>query len=202
MPLFRLASSAFLASCAALAIAALAVLTAGPAAAQQMVNKPVYFPHTKSYFEMVRMSNSPLSSGIGVVDWPEAKLLAERRTYKGARGRLALVTDPETNAFLRDTFKPQEPAWIGLRYWCAFGKLQWVTGDEHPLTAYANWDVIWNRNAVGRNSSSSQNPCPRDARTAYLAVHYWPTTEGFFWNAHTSAKKFPLFYVEYPTGHE
>ncbi len=183
-------------------MAAMLVFGAGPLAAEQLVNKPVYFPHTKSYFEMVRMSTAPVNSGIGVVDWQEANVLAMRRTYKGAPGRLAVVTDGETNAFLRTTFKPEESVWIGLRYWCAFGKLQWVTGDEHPLTAYANWDVIWNRNAIGRNAGNAQNPCPRDQRGAYLGVHYWPVTEGFFWNAHGSPKKFALFFVEYPTGSE
>jgi len=185
-----------------MAIAAWLAIGAGPVAAQQVINKPVYFPHTKSYFELVRPSNSAINSGAGIFEWQEAMILAKRRAYKGVQGRLAVIKDPETNAFLRDTFKPEEEAWIGLRYWCAFGKLQWVTGDEHPLTAYANWDVIWNRNAIHRNEGNGQNPCPRDVRGAYLGVHYWAVTEGFYWNAHGAAKKFPLFYVEYPTGSE
>lgn len=186
-----------------LAITAMLTIAAGPVVAQQVINKPVYFPHSKSYFELVKTSpNAPVNSGIGVLEWQEAKALAERRTHKGAQGRLAIIKDGETNAFLRTTFRPEEAAWIGLRYWCAFGKLQWVTGDEHPLTAYANWDVIWNRDAIGRNAGNGQNPCPRDVRGAYLGVHYWPVNEGFYWNAHQAPKKFALFFVEYPTGSE
>lgn len=193
----------------AIVIAIATVLAVGlplgttPVLAQQMINKPVYSPHTKSYFELVKMNpNAPIRSGAGVIEWQEAKALAERRTHKGVRGRLAVIKDPETNAFLRTTFRPEEEAWIGLRYWCAFGKLQWVTGDEHPLTAYANWDIIWNRNAVHRNEGNGQNVCPRDVRGAYLGVHYWAVNEGFYWNAHAAPKKFPLFFVEYPTGTE
>ena len=179
-------------------------LLAGSAAAEPLYDTKVYNPETKSYFELVRNQRLDLSircRNCYELSWAAAMRLAHQRTFKGVRARLAVVKSRQVNEFLRKTFRPERAAWIGLRYLCRFNKLQWVTGEFHPHTGYANWDLIWNHSG-SRNSDlgilgSAQ--C-RKGVSEYWPVHYWGINHGFRWNANGTIKEFFEFFVEYPTG--
>ena len=116
-------------------------LLAGSAAAEPLYESKVYNPETKSHFELVRNQQPGLSTRCRTCyefSWAVAKRLAQQRTFKGVRGRLAVVKSRQVNDFLRETFRPERAAWIGLRYLCRFNKLQWITSEFHPNTGYAN----------------------------------------------------------------
>ncbi|MEX2650278.1 MAG: hypothetical protein WD673_14815 [Alphaproteobacteria bacterium] len=83
-----------------------------------MLDTPVYDSETKSYFELVQMGlgysdRGPLSPEIG---WERSRLFALGRLCKGVPGRFAIVPSPAVHKFLRETLRPTEAAWIGLRY--------------------------------------------------------------------------------------
>src|SRR5919106_5250359 len=136
---------------------------ASPSLAFELESEIVYNAETNSYFQLIK---SPMTEKMV---WAEAKELAESRVYNGNRGRLAVVTSRLVNDFLRDTFgfAIDGATWIGLRYWCEYRKLQWVTGEIHSRTAYSNWHPRWNRNPsieCGRN------------RISYMPVFYTETS--------------------------
>ena len=145
---------------------------------------PKFNPQTKSYFEL-RFDNS---SGV----WNSAKKLAESKVYKGARGRLAVVRDPEVHSFLRKNFKIDVETWIGLRYWCTFRKVQWVTGEVLKKGEFSIWASPWDRRDI---------PFCQGAQSradGYMPVYYLPTNRGFRWQAVNSGKHFKQYFVEYP----
>jgi hypothetical protein len=173
--------------------------------ANGIFNKPKYNPITKSYFELYspdasdpKKNRVALSGGIG---WKKANVLASRRTYRGVRGRLAVVDTPETHNFLRENFRPKLAAWIGLRYWCNFNKLQWVTGKFHKRGKFHKWGPVWNHSAKSPHDDPSHKAyCERQDNKHYFGVHYWGTQYGFFWNANGRYKEFNALFIEYPTG--
>ncbi|MGB8275853.1 MAG: C-type lectin domain-containing protein [Alphaproteobacteria bacterium] len=176
--------------------AVFATLVAAPAVsayAKELCNKPVYNPDTKSYFELA----CPQEGEDRRIEWHEAIKLAAKRVFKGVRGRLAVVKTQEVNDFLRDTFDPEAPPWIGLRYFCKYNKLLWVTGEVQPATAYSNWASPWNLNGWPGHGDPAM--C---GWLGYLPVHYWVPNYGFQWNANGQNKEFPRYFVEYPTGKE
>jgi hypothetical protein len=151
-------------------------------------NLPIYNPASKSYFEL-RDDNAPPGT------WEKARGLAARLSYKGARGRLAVVDSEATHLFLRRNFTIKEETWIGLRYWCAFRKLQWVTGKLHSREGFNIWANQWYRleeTMCGQGVTIG----PR----AYMPVYYLP--RGFRWQACGASKWFTHYFVEYPTGKE
>jgi hypothetical protein len=170
--------------------------------AEPLYNKPVYDPVTESYFELVRVEvgNSVRGEGIAAVQWRAARRLATQRLHRGVKGRLAVVRSQHVADFLRYTFRPNQPAWIGLRYWCHLGKLQWVTGEFHERGDYSNWRRVWNV-AAGDPRSSLRANC-RGGKGWYFPVHYWSIQDGFYWNANGIAKEFRSYFVEYVTGGE
>lgn len=188
------------------ALVAAVLLAPCAAAAAQLLNTPVYNPDTKSYFEL--HVDQPLKDGklVGFdrqysMEWYLAERRARALFHKGVRGHLAIVKSQAVNDFLRDTFKPEIPAWIGLRYWCAFNALQWVNGETHKPTAYKNWDAPWAYSALSRGDGDRAFPsCPTHIRSNYLPIHYWPVDQGFVWHGNGMAKEFRGFFVEYPTG--
>ena len=93
---------------------------------------PFLDPRTGSYFEL-RLNR------IAHPYWHLAKELAVEKTYKGRRGRLAVVKDPETLGFIREHFRFNEEAWIGLQFYCKFRKLVWVSGEIQPLRNPGMW---------------------------------------------------------------
>ncbi len=165
----------------------LAACLTQPQAAKAQNNLPVYNPKTKSYFEL-RLDS--------VLYWQEANAKAMSLSYKGVRGRLAVVANQETHNFLHRSFKLEAETWIGLQYWCSFRKLLWVTGKLHDRSAFSPWAADWNRPGIA--------PC-EDAATrisGFMPVYYLPHSRGFRWQAVGSSKGFDRYLVEYPTGGE
>ncbi len=166
--------------------------------AKPLLDTPVYNPETKSYFELIQIGlgysiRGPSSPEIG---WERARLFAMSRLYKGVPGRLAIVPSASVHEFLRDTFRPDWAAWIGLRYWCRYHKLQWVDGTELKPGSFQMWGPRWNvEGGSSKNTETSQ--CNQ-----YFPVHYWGVQGGFYWNANGQLKEFYMFFIEYPTGSE
>jgi len=146
--------------------------------------KPIYNPHTKSYFELrVDLPWPPR--------WSTARKFARTRIFKGVRGRLAVIKDVETHSFLKANFEPKEEVWIGLRFFCGVRKLVWVTGEEHPRTAFKVWARRWWR---------SNYKCSTGFQ--FMPIYYQKASKGFKWQASGPAKYFVSYLVEYPTGKE
>jgi hypothetical protein len=166
-------------------------LAAPSGLADSPYGRPIYNPATKSYFEL-RIGKETR----GGLYWQEAQTLATELVYKGVPGRLAVISDAETHSFLARNFDIDAEAWIGLRYWCSFRKLQWVTGDILESGAFGAWANPWHRTDLPPCESAST------LTTGYMPVYYRPKSRGFRWQAVGSAKGFPRYFVEYPTGHE
>ncbi len=186
-----------------------AVLVAGllgcgqaAAASGPVYNAPVYNPATKSYFELFFPDKAVAGAGRSArsFTWGEANEVARAQFYKGARGRLAVVRTRATNDFLIETFRPDRPAWIGLRFRCDVRVLQWVNGTIWPLTNYANWGPAWNV-AGPEPYGSGRTGCGQGGGGS-LPVHYWGGAGRFKWNANGPGQRFPLLFVEFPTGHK
>lgn len=153
---------------------------------------PVYNPATKSYFQMLKTTGRH-------GNWPESLEQAYAQTYKGVRGRLAVIDSPETHEFVLRNFDVSRPTWIGLRYWCEFRMLEWVglrpysPGDPGRFQA---WHPRW---------WHGEQLCPPNASGpgAFVGVYYQPTSERTaLWQAVGKGKGFGLLLVEYPTGEE
>jgi len=183
-----------------------AVLAVSGASQAGPYNKPIYNPETKTYFELfnpsVKKSGAARASATAAwrFTWEEAEAFAKSRSHNGVRGRLAVVETAETHEFLARRFDLGEPAWIGLRYWCAFRKLQWVTGEIHPLTGFRRWARPWNLIGDDPRAKPRTAVCNDMRRDSYLPVHYWPTGKGFEWNANSRGQKLSTMFIEYPTG--
>ncbi len=150
--------------------------------------QPVYNPATKSYFQ--RRTDMPDLEGHG---WLKAKKKAASLTYKGVRGRLAVVRDLETHSFLRANFNFDGVTWIGLRFLCSVRKLVWIDGSEHKRSEFKAWARQWFRNAKVR--------CRTKNNLGFMPVYYLPDTEGFKWQASSPVKGgFNAYVVEFPTG--
>jgi hypothetical protein len=167
---------------------------------EEKFNHPMYNPETKSYFEYYSPANG-LYDNEKLVNWEEAKALAQTRAYKGARGRLAIVKTKETNDFIIKNLQPQDGTWIGLEYICDLKTLRWVTGEFWPLTGYQNWNRPWNVEGV-HATNTLRSWCSTDSsgRRHSMGIHYWGPETGYKWNANGSPKKFGWMIIEYPTG--
>lgn len=172
------------------ALVVAAVLAATPALAADKETgltpkpgKPVYNPATKSWFEL--RVDLPTPS-----NWRSAVKYSRRHTFKGVRGRLAIVKDLQTHSFLRANFEALGATWIGLRYFCSFRKLVWADGTEHPRKAFKMWAKKWYRTDVR---------CGKQ-RIQYMPIYYLPSRYGFKWQASGPEKYFVSYFVEYPTG--
>lgn len=169
--------------------AALLLFATPEALAESTYGRPIYNPATKSYFELRGDNREEV--------WMNARRRAEALEYKGVRGRLAVVTSPETHSFLAKNFDIDVEAWIGLRYWCTYRKLQWVTGDVLSPEHFTAWASQWNKpEPIG--------PCEGASTmvTGYMPVFYQPTANGFKWQAVNAGKGYSRYFVEYPTGRE
>lgn len=186
--------------CWALIFAAIAIWQPSSSHAEPLLDTPVYNPETKSYFELVKIGAgwSIRGATIKEIGWRNAQKFAYTQTFKGVRGRLALVKSAATNDFLRQ-FQTIQPTWIGLRYWCAHRKLQLATGEFYPRTAYANWDQVWAHDGGARESG---NPPTCNDTFRVWPVHYWSVQDGFRWNANGQQKEFRYIFIEFPTGKE
>lgn len=172
------------------AFVALPIVSAD-AAPRSTTNAPVYFPHTRSYYELVEIGFGYSVRGAPDITWEKAQQWAGTKTYKGVRGRLAVVRDAETTGFLRDTFKPSQPTWIGMRYYCRLNRLIWTDGSEYSFTGYRNWAKEWGRSLVCQNSSSTSE---------FGGVYFSPVRDGFRWKANGQSKEYGYLFIEYPVG--
>jgi len=173
---------------------------------QGLYNKKVYNAETKSYFELYSSDASDPKwkdnvRDFGHIKWQQANELVRKRWFKGVRGRLAVVKSRQTHEFLKKNFRPNGPAWIGLRYWCRFRKLQWVTGEIHKLNAFQAWGPVWNIAGAAPHKNKGIAGCSA-AKRDFLPVHYWRMQDGFFWNANARLKEWNQVFIEYPTGKE
>lgn len=187
--------------CCSIALAVIAgmlvVLAARAVAAAPLYDTPVYNPDTKSYFELVLIRTTKYSyRNSPDVNWPQAFELAKSRSYKGAQGRLAVVRDLATHEFLMRTFKTETPTWIGLRWWCADHKLQFVDGKMWSRGTFQAWDAKWDHSGVQRCEEYQSYKKPE-----FMPVAYSPVQEGFRWFAQGWHKAYYAYFVEYPTGH-
>jgi hypothetical protein len=150
---------------------------------------PVFDPVTKSYFEL-RVDNK---RGGKKPNWQTAVGNAARLYHDGRRGRLAVIKDQETLKFIRNNFKVLHETWIGLRFYCQFRKLIWVTGEIQPLSDRSLWHPQWYRNADTRCSAQTVRP------GSYMPIYLTPESKGSVsWQASISAKFFDFYMVEYP----
>ncbi len=153
---------------------------------------PIYNPASKSYFQLLTQTTQKRS-------WRFARSAALSRTFKGVRGRLAVIDRPETHQFILQNFEVNEEIWIGLRYWCRFRMLQW--NDLKPYSPgdpgrFHAWHPQWYR-------VSPECAAWRSKEQAYRPVYYQPLGErNARWQASGPGKGFARYLVEYPTGEE
>jgi hypothetical protein len=172
--------------------ASVASATAQTRAEPPLVGMPVYDAGAMSYFELVavqHLENYLSLRNTEELDWNEAEVMAQRRVFHGVRGRLAVVKSLAVHEFLMRTFRPDEPAWIGLRYLCREQQLQWVTGEVMKSDAFHPWHPVWEQSGVGGCATQQ-----------YLTVMYTPVDEGFLWVTKGVIKEEHYYFVEYPTG--
>ena len=154
---------------------------------------PIYNPASKSYFQLLTLTTLRKQ-------WRFAHGAALSRTFKGVRGRLAVIDRPETHQFILQNFELKFPMWIGLRYWCRFRMLEW--NGLRPYSPsdpghFQAWHPQWTRGNKGCVGKSAEG------RDAVLGVYYQPIGKrNARWQAVGFAKFFGRFLVEYPTGEE
>jgi hypothetical protein len=165
--------------------------------AQTVYEKPVYNPATKSYFELVRVTQAQQEAHkVGMTpetSWDKAAKFAASRVYKNTKGRLAIVKDQDTHEFIMTNLRPNTYAFIGLRYFCKDRQLRWVNNEVHPANGFKAWAPNWdqgdNKICVGSNTGPW-----------WMGVVYSSIGDGFRWVARGALKNWNLYIVEYPTG--
>ncbi len=154
---------------------------------------PIYNPASKSYFQLLTLTTPK-------PNWDSARVEAWSKTFKGVRGRLAVIDRPETHQFILQNFELKNNIWIGLRYWCRFRMLEWnglrPYSPSDPGRFHA-WHPQWYRNTQQRCGNI------RKEKLGYMPFYYQPLGErNARWQGSGSAKGFGRFLVEYPTGEE
>ena len=164
-----------------------------PEAAAKSQNQPgkiVYDPSSGSYFEFIRYELHSSSS-----TWGRVRATVNKRTYKGIRGRLAVIKTRATHEFLRKNLGITMDAWIGLRYHCASGKLVWVTGEIlRRGVDFEIWHSRWHyesRNVCG-DFDGTEN-------IKYLPVFYANLNGRLYWRASGPGHYMTGAIFEYPT---
>lgn len=177
-------------------VAALLCVASGAQAQGVVYNKPMYDPASKSYFELVKVPKELNPGGyIPALPFDKAMVAASGRSFKGTKGRLAVIRSHETHMFIMQNFRADEEFWIGLRYFCKQRQLRWVTGEVWSKGQFAAWDTNWDH--------SDNAGCVKNVGEAdWMPVAYKPVQQGFRWMARGAKKIYVAFLVEYPTGHE
>ena len=141
----------------------------------ELFDTNVYDPHSKSYFGLYRIQSG---------SYENANNYARSRTFKGVRGRLAVVRSKETQNFIVRTFRPPDETWIGLRMFCQSRKLRWVTGEDLVRGKhFTNWGRRWHYDdkyppckGGGINSLFAGIALVRD----YSVVRWWAIAPAHF----------------------
>jgi hypothetical protein len=159
--------------------------------------KPIYNPATKSYFELVRVTQAQQEAHkVGMVpetSWDKAAKFAASRVYKNTKGRLAIVKSQDTHEFIMTNLRPPGYAFIGLRYYCKDRQLRWVTDEVHPANGFKAWAQEWDQGDNKICLGSNTGPY-------WMGVAYTAIGNGFRWVARGALKNWNLYIVEYPTG--
>jgi hypothetical protein len=173
------------------------LLSSGPlwAAEGPFPTNPVYNPHSKSYFQLFADNVSPGT-------WDAARTRAAMKSFKGVRGRLAVVDSAETHEFVLRTFdlrRRKAAVWIGLRYWCKARLLQWEA--ERPFSPsdperFRMWHSQWSR--TDEYACDFSNP----AKVGFAPVYYRTIGNITRWQAAGATKLLGYYLVEFPTGKE
>ena len=146
---------------------------------------PILDPESGSYFEL-RLNSKEVPSR----HWGQANRAASSASYKDRRGRLAVIKDIRTLNFVRDNFRFNQPAWIGLRFYCGFRKLVWVTGEIQPIKSPGMWAQRWHRTDIMCGKMGGP----------YMPVYL--TDEGAgpvaYFQASGGSKAFNTYLIEYP----
>ena len=173
------------------------VPSAPRAMAEALYDTPAYDAKNDTYYELVSLKKQyPGRYPKDVTSWEHVASLSATRVFKGRQGRLAIVASREVNDFLRDTFKPDLPAWFGLRYYCKYKKLMWVDGRINEVGNYRNFSQRWHVGGIAPTNADDFSLCSN--YFAFWPVHYWSLQDGFYWNANGTYKHFGIFFVEYP----
>lgn len=151
-------------------------------------SEPKYYEPSDTYFQLVSDSETHPDG----IPWMDAAAAASKMTYKGRLGRLAIINDAATYAWILETFNLRSRShsgntWIGLRYLCSTLTLIRVTGEEQPRSAFSFWDSPWYRLEGIR---CGKTPVP------YMGVYINGETNR--WRAAGHKKHFIHYIVEYP----
>ncbi len=149
---------------------------------------PIYDSKTDTYYELRNDNFDRIGKHYKNFNWESAYKRAGTKYYKGRRGRLAIVRDQQTLGFIRKNFDVREESFIGLRFFCKFRKLLWVTGEVQPMHK-AFWAPRWHRANIR---------CLANPRMKYMGVYLTPKSQGVLWQAAGIAKGFFGYFVEYP----
>lgn len=158
-----------------------------------LFNVKVYNSHSKSYFEMKR--------GTIVSKFQTARAYARSQSFKGVRGRLAVIDSKETQQFISRIFQPYTETWIGLRLTCRPRRLIWITGKEIDRAKdYTNWGAQW-------HYERKYLPCKGSSRTGgdrfnslFAGIALYPFRGVIRWWAIAPGHGVRRALIEYPTG--
>lgn len=166
------------------ALLAVTVSVGQAAFAKPVLNKPIYNPETKSYFELV---DDLITNGTQGPGWSQARVFASKRYFKGIQGRLGIIRSAKTGMFLATHLRSQKMAWFGLYFDCEIRNLKWVTDEILPQRGYTNWNP--------ENWNIGEGFCPTNNSIMPGVI-----MKGNYWALQLSGKHYNEYLVEYPTG--
>jgi hypothetical protein len=154
-------------------------------------NVPVYNPDSQSYFQLFSDNENP-------GNWEAARVRAGQKSFKGIRGRLAVIDNAQTHDFVLRTFdlnRRKISVWIGLRYWCNARLLQWEEQRAYSPSDpghFKIWHAQWSR--------SDENACnmTKSTKVGFAPVYYRTIGNVTRWQAVGAAKYFDYYLVEFP----
>lgn len=170
---------------------ALALCVASTAYAE---DKRVFDPSSGSYFELHRITKQESPTDyFQALNYTEAMRAASQRVFKGARGRLAVIKNPQTHQLIVTELAPTDHAWIGLKYVCTDRSLRWVNGETMTKRSFNAWHAQWNQDP--------QASCTRNRNVPFMGVAYTSVKDsGGRWVAKGPNKRYSYYIVEFPTG--
>ena len=177
-------------------VAALLCVASGAQAQGPVYGKPMYDPASKSYFELVHVTQAQAQGSMyPALPFDKAAHAATGRAFQGVAGRLAIIRSQDPHIFIMQNLRPNEDTWIGLRYLCKTRELRWVNGQQLKKGDFAPWHAQWDQ-------SSGAGCVKGGGETDWMPVAYTPASSGFRWIAKGGKKIYVAYLVEYPTGKE